>query len=823
MGIHRNWVAGVSFFFLIAVTAVGQTPSLTVTPLQVNLRMVETGPLSGSQTISVASSTDWEVAMGDGPRDMLLVNKNKGTGTGTVISSLVDWWCGSRPPGTYVQTLVFALTSSPQTKQVVTINLTVIPKLPEPKFTYLAGPTGCTTVEGYPDDATCAVPDEKPSGKFTPPGTGKTYTDPNFGAQVRILTAPRSNHGYSTPSAISANNRYVIHFQENEGTRIIDFKTGKVVRNGLGFSFEGPIWDARNDDVIYFLQGALVRQYKVSNNQTSTVFDFGASPYKFTRISSGGTGDGSKDNWIAIFAPDQQQICALSIDTGAAYCAAYTGIVQGNVTVDFPMMTKGPDKGNGKRYVLLLANPNMLVFSVNLSAKKLDYIYRGGELLTSQGNRDGICDPGEPCLGSPHADTMEDAAGNQYLVTAEESIVPCEFDIVAYQLNKEDRPGLLVELGGGLRRVMRLYRCGGKDLWADIHLGCAKLSPQCVISIGYNHFAYQYPINSTTPIAHTPHVGEVLVIKNLTEVRRLFMHRSMALSTEPDQSYWTTPRACLSPDGSYVMADSNFGEPNRHRVVVAETGTGRVSLTSPAAVNAASLDAPVSPGSFVTLLGNNLANCYQAATAFPFPESLCDTSVAFGGTKAPLLYASPGQLNVLLPDSVLPGTDTPVVVKRGEAEDEQVTVTLPAASVVTAAPAIFTYQLSDGKPRAVMQNPDGSLNGPTELLAGSRPLRVNEVGVVYANGLGPTSPQPSITTPAPSQEPLARVTAETFVIVNDTPQQVFYAGLTPQSSRLFQINFQLAPSTPIHANSDNFLWISVNGRESPRLNISLLP
>ena len=823
MGIYRGWCFAFSFFLLTAATALAQTPALTVTPLQINLRMVETGPLSGSQNISVAASAAWDAAMGDGPKDMLQVNKNKGTGTDTVNSSLVDWWCGSRPPGTYVQTLVFSLTSSPQTKQVVTVTLTVVPKLPEPKFTYLAGPTGCTKVDGYTDDATCAVPDEKPVGKFTPPGTGKTYTDPNFGAQVRILTDPRSNHGYSTPGAISANNRYVVHFQENEGTRIIDFKTGKVVRSGLAFSFEGPIWDARNEDVIYFLQGALVRQYKVSANQTSTVFDFGASPYRFTRISSGGTGDGSKDNWITIYAPDQQQVCALAIDTTTAYCASYTGIVQGNVTVDFPMIAKGPDKGNGKRYVLLLANPNMLVFSVNLSAKKLDYVYRGGELLTSQGNRDGICDPGEPCLGSPHADTMEDAAGIQYLVTAQESTVPCEFGIVAYQLNKEDRPGLPVELGGGLRRVMRLYRCGGKDLWADLHVGCAKLSPQCAISIGYNRFGFQYPVNATAAIQHTPHVGEVLVIKNLTEVRRLFMHRSLALSSEPDQSYWTTPRACMSPDGSYVMADSNFGEANRHRVVVVETGTGRASLNSPPALNAASLDAPVSPGSFVTLLGNNLANCYQSAADFPFPESLCDTSVAFGGTKAPLLYASPGQLNVLMPDGVRPGSDTPVVVKRGDAEDEQVTVTLPAASVVTAAPAIFTYQLSDGINRAVLQNPDGSLNGPAELLVGSRPLHVNEVGVVYANGLGPTSPQPSIATPAPAQEPLARVTSETFVIVNDTPQQVFYAGLTPQSSRLFQINFQLAPSTPIRTDSENFLWISVNGRESPRLNISLLP
>jgi len=817
---HRIAFCG---FFMAATLGLTQTPSLTVTPVQIGVRIVAGGPLSGAQTISIVASSNWQVAMGNGPRDMLTVNKDSGTGTGAVTLTVTDWWSLTQPPATYVQTLVFSLVNSPQTQQVVTVTLTVVPKSPDPTFTYLDGPNGCVAVPGYPDKATCTVPDEKPAGTFTPPGTGKSYTDPTFGAQVRILTEPNSNHAYSTPSAISANNRYVLYFQEGTGVRILDFKTGKLVRDRLTIAFEGAIWDARNEDILYYLEGTSVRQYKVSTNQYSTAFDFSIAPYRFTSISNGGTGDGSKDNWIAIYAPDQQQLCALSIDASTPYCASYTGIIKPAIRVDFPMMTRGVDKTNSKRYVLLSALPNTLIFSVNLSAKKLDFLYLGGELLTSQGNHDGVCDPGEACLASLHADTMEDSAGNQYLVTGEESSHPCEFDIVAYQLNREAQPGLPSELGGGLRRLMTLYLCGGQDVWADLHIGCAKLTSQCVISTGYGPFTKQFPVDSTNVIRRTPHLGEVFVIKNFTEVRRLFMHRSLPLSSEPAQSYWTTPRACLSPDGSYVMADSNFGEPNRHRLVVAETGIGRASLNTPAVVNAASLDVPVSPGSFITVFGNNLANCYQSAATFPFPESLCNTTVSFGGYKAPIIYASPGQLNVLLPDAIKPGLDVPVVVKRGNAEDEQVTTALPSASIVTAAPAIFTYQLSDGTPRAVIQNPDGSLNGPSDLLPGSRPLQVSEVGVVYANGLGPTTPQPSIDTPAPAQEPLARVNSDTVLMVNGTPQQIFYAGLVPFSSRLFQINFQLAPSTPIHTDPDNLLWVSVNGRESPHLSVSLKP
>jgi len=82
------------------------------------------------------------------PAEMLQVNKNKGTGTDTVAATPVDWWSVTRPPGTYTQTLVFSLVNAPQTKQVVTVKLTIIPKLPDPKFTYLAGPTGCSAVAG---------------------------------------------------------------------------------------------------------------------------------------------------------------------------------------------------------------------------------------------------------------------------------------------------------------------------------------------------------------------------------------------------------------------------------------------------------------------------------------------------------------------------------------------------------------------------------------------------------------------------------------------------------------------------------------------------
>jgi hypothetical protein len=136
------------------------------------------------------------------------------------------------------------------------------------------------------------------------------------------------------------------------------------------------------------------------------------------------------------------------------------------------------------------------------------------------------------CGGARHGDTFEDAGGIQYLATANEFFSPCGYYLVMYRLNVKNRPGQRGELGGGMRVVTELYRCGGVDNWADLHI-----------------------------------------------VRRLAQHPSVPFDSEPDRSYWTMPRACLSPDGAYVVADSNFGEPNALRVMVIETGFGKAEAS----------------------------------------------------------------------------------------------------------------------------------------------------------------------------------------------------------------------------------------------------
>ncbi len=127
------------------------------------------------------------------------------------------------------------------------------------------------------------------------------------------------------------------------------------------------------------------------------------------------------------------------------------------------------------------------------------------------------------------------------------------------------------ELSRGKKTVMTLFRCG--TTWTDDHIGCARSAPVCVVSTDN-----QGPRNSAdqSPIVRTPHLSEILVMRgNGAEIRRLAMSRSVPFLDEEGRGYWSSPRACISSDGSFIVADSNFGSPNRQRVIRINTGFGK--------------------------------------------------------------------------------------------------------------------------------------------------------------------------------------------------------------------------------------------------------
>jgi uncharacterized protein (TIGR03437 family) len=96
-------------------------------------------------------------------------------------------------------------------------------------------------------------------------------------------------------------------------------------------------------------------------------------------------------------------------------------------------------------------------------------------------------------------------------------------------------------------------------------------------------------------------------------------------------------------------------------------------------VNASSAGAVITPGSFVTITGKNLASTAVAST-LPPPTVLGGSCVTFGDIALPLLTTSSGQIQAQVPVTMLPGTQLVEVRSLATAQDSApVTVTVKAS------------------------------------------------------------------------------------------------------------------------------------------------
>jgi hypothetical protein len=476
-------------------------------------------------------------------------------------------------------------------------------------FTYISGPNFCLTEYGYTVPAFCTAPGELPLGSFPIPPINGFYIDPNFGAKVRLLTDGTTDtlHQYSTPSAFSATGKYVLLFSGKGGNpRIVETATANVVVPDLTGITDpsSALWSATDDDVLYGIgcfpctasqSPTQIYKYQVSTRQKTVLIDYAtpASGHSLTYIGFGGTGDLSADNWGAFWAQNEHQVCAVDLNLLKTYCTDYTAPNPNNRVgwsfIDYVTITKGVDVDTNKRYVLLMAEPAMGVYSVNLQTGNLDFEFRGPEMPagTMGGdngphNHDGVCDPGEGCLNNPHADVFGDN-GRQYLFFDLGVDLPaCEDDLVSLQISKGLHMLDPVAAGGGRTTMFTLFKCG--LTWSAPHFGCARSATAfCVVS---NDTAEPNVPNQIRD-GKSPFDSENIVVRgNGVEVRRVAMHRSLQVG------YFDTPRTCISGDGSMILWDSNFGNPANHWVVVAETGLGSPPVVGGCAyaLNATSLD-----------------------------------------------------------------------------------------------------------------------------------------------------------------------------------------------------------------------------------------
>jgi uncharacterized protein (TIGR03437 family) len=245
---------------------------------------------------------------------------------------------------------------------------------------------------------------------------------------------------------------------------------------------------------------------------------------------------------------------------------------------------------------------------------------------------------------------------------------------------------------------------------------------------------------------------------------------------------WTPVNVSAQVTVQFLVTAPGFSSATTSVTVGSVSGTTVPAISAGGVVDSANpvSGAALAPGSFVTIYGTNLAASTSAATTLPLPTSLANTSVVVGGEFAPILYASPGQINAIIPNDLAPNQQYVVIVDANNA------LTTPSPlQLATAAPGVFAF--ADGQ--VIAQAQDGSLISETN------PAARGSFIVIYCSGLGSTNP-PVITGTASPSGLLATTSNQTVVTVNGVNASVLFAGLTPTLAGLYQINLQVPAGVP---------------------------
>jgi uncharacterized protein (TIGR03437 family) len=208
----------------------------------------------------------------------------------------------------------------------------------------------------------------------------------------------------------------------------------------------------------------------------------------------------------------------------------------------------------------------------------------------------------------------------------------------------------------------------------------------------------------------------------------------------------------------------------------------------------------VAPGSIVSVFGSNLAPSVATAQTLPLPTSLGGTSIRINGVPSPIYYVSPTQINAQIPYEVSAGPAT-VILSVG------LNVLPPVAlTIQPSAPGLFML----GQDRALVQNQDGSLNGP------GHPATPGSIVAAYLTGQGPLDlPVPSGS--AASSDPLIGTAARVTAMIGGQNAEVTFAGMAPGMVGVFQVNLRI----PVFAPGDYRLAVGVGGAMSNAALISV--
>jgi uncharacterized protein (TIGR03437 family) len=219
---------------------------------------------------------------------------------------------------------------------------------------------------------------------------------------------------------------------------------------------------------------------------------------------------------------------------------------------------------------------------------------------------------------------------------------------------------------------------------------------------------------------------------------------------------------------------------------------------------------PLAEGDIAAVFGTQFDfDAPEGAIQLPLQNTMDGIQVLVNGIAAPVYYVSANQINFEVPinaSTANGGAGTVQVVRNGTAGN------LIYVDINAQVPRFILYDGNYG----IITTPTGALTGIP-----SNPVKPGDTIVIYALGLGLTSPPVASGTASPGPPNLASVSGTTQVCFGvETPFEqapcatAFFSGLTPNFIGLYQIDVTI-PSGIASGNSTMSLLLVDNVESTP--------
>ncbi|MGA3187430.1 MAG: putative Ig domain-containing protein [Bryobacteraceae bacterium] len=216
-------------------------------------------------------------------------------------------------------------------------------------------------------------------------------------------------------------------------------------------------------------------------------------------------------------------------------------------------------------------------------------------------------------------------------------------------------------------------------------------------------------------------------------------------------------------------------------VTLVENGAGNDFLTP----------GQITPGAWVALKGSALfSGPGTVAPSAPYGTTIGNTHVELQGKSLPIYYASPTQVNALIPEEVGTGTQTLIVYNGG----------VPSqggdVSVASYEPGIFTTTGSGQGQGSILIAASGLIAGPASSGPDFQPVTRGQYISIYCTGLGAVNGAlPADGTPTPGN-PLLQTLVTPVVNIGGVDVSPSFSGLAPGYVGLYLVNAQVPTSIP---------------------------